>query len=141
MQAAKQLLRKEYKAALAKLIPEFCTAESAQVFATLTASPLYLQATHVCLYLPAKQRPVNAQSSSKPALVTNEIGTIPILMHALSHSKKCYVPILVSADDMRMVQVQDLYDYTNNFPLNKFGIPEPALDSLALRQNCTLHSF
>lgn len=136
MKNAKQALRKQLRAVLAQLSPEQQLEESVHVCNTIVLSQAYQQSTHVCLYLPARP---GISLGTVP--VINEIDTVPIVRHALEHDKKCFVPVVQSdSEDMQMVQLLSVEE-VQKLPVNKFGIPEPSLHSLQLRENRTFSQW
>jgi len=56
--------------------------------------------------------------------MAHEVDTTPILHDLFAHGQSVFVPLVLSATEMTMVQTHSLAEI-RSFPKNKWGIPEP----------------
>lgn len=116
MHAAKQLLRKQTRTALRALTESERALQSADVCARVAAHPRFGAAHNVSIFI------------SMP----HEVQTRALLECALLSAKRVFVPRVVGAEDMVMVQISSL-DEIDAFPRSPLGVSEPPLESLAAR--------
>lgn len=108
MLATKRSLRKNIMARVAELPSLMKQQQITTVTQDLFASDFYRDARSVCIFL------------SMPS----EFDTRAIVEDILKTKRKCYVPRVESAMEMKMLQAFSLEDIAA-FPLSKWGIPEP----------------
>jgi 5-formyltetrahydrofolate cyclo-ligase len=104
----KRALRKEVAIRLENLSLANKLHQNGTVVRKLLASDVYTKARSVCLFL------------SMPG----EFDTGPIVRDIFQSGRKCYVPRVESAAEIKMLQAFSLEDIAA-FPLNKYSIPEP----------------
>ncbi|KAI0132125.1 hypothetical protein BJ170DRAFT_232246 [Xylariales sp. AK1849] len=116
IRAAKNQLRYLMKQRLANISQDAITAQSSQVFNSLSNSGPYVNAKRIAVYL---------------SMPRGEIQTDPIVRHALSSGKQVFVPYLhksgLSSSEgptrlMDMVSLRDVSDY-ECLQRDKWGIP------------------
>lgn len=111
MLTAKRSLRKNIAACVAEIPNPMKQQQISTVVQNLFASELYKKAQSVCIFL------------SMPG----EFDTRHIVEDMFKTKRKCYVPRVESATEMKMLQAFSSEDISS-FPLSKWGIPEPPVD-------------
>lgn len=105
----RETLRKQLRERRLALSAQQQMRAAAAVYDRLVKSVLFSKATHIAFYLPAN----------------GELDPRPILQHALTSGKQCYLPALspLHAEKMYFVRVRAGQALTSN----RWGIHEPAL--------------
>jgi 5-formyltetrahydrofolate cyclo-ligase len=99
-------LRKHYLALRTSLDSSTCLAHGQAIVNQISRQPFYAQANQLAFYQAMK----------------GEVDLTPLLTHALSLGKKCYLPCITKEDSTLHFR---LYDSTQPLEKNHYGIYEP----------------
>jgi 5-formyltetrahydrofolate cyclo-ligase len=110
----KRELRAHIREASSQTPASSVAAQSARLRESLLAHPAYTSATRVALY------------SSMPS----EVDVTALIGHALANGKRVFLPRIVGARDMRLLEVASA-DEVYGWPPNSWGIREPPADGRA----------
>jgi len=121
--SVKASIRSHLKMVLSQLSPAVVEAQSGQVAERLTGLGAIASSDTVCIYL---------------SMPTGEIQTYPLVKSFLDAGKRVFIPKVTGkrSEDMVMFEVSS-YSDIDDFPKNRWGIPEPSLETVLARPDGT----
>ncbi|KAK8803522.1 hypothetical protein WA158_001216 [Blastocystis sp. Blastoise] len=108
MQVEKKVIRKNIQVVLKGLSKENKEEQSSNIFKKLSALNEYKSAKSIAFYLP----------------MSCEVNTDSIFLDSLKNKRYCFVPQIVSPQDIEMVELLSKEEVLD-FPKDKWGIPIP----------------
>eukprot|EP01080_Neovahlkampfia_damariscottae_P012042 gene12042-5438_t len=118
MKTAKATLRKQIYKQLSKKSKLSIENDSKDIVDKIKKLEKFNMASHVVLYTPTP----------------SEVNIRDLFSISFKKKQKCYIPVVISKEEMKMVEVESMNDL-NSFQPNQWNIPEPDKETLYLRED------